>query len=79
MGPLENQRLDQDEYKMIESVLILFAKVIKQDPLQYHRLNDVYMQVAEMQQDGRLGLIFERSTSLHQRGRNSHSPYQGAR
>jgi len=33
MSPLEQKRLDQDEYSMMESVLILFAKVIKQDPL----------------------------------------------
>lgn len=29
MGPLEQQHLNPDEFKMVEAVLILFAKVIK--------------------------------------------------
>lgn len=35
MVPLENQRLNEEEFGMVNSVLILFAKVIKQEPLQY--------------------------------------------
>ena len=79
MTPLEQQRLDQDEFLMIETVLILFAKVIKQDPLQYNRLNNVFMQVAEMQQDNRLGFIFEIFSSAQKHSRSSHSPYHGQR
>lgn len=33
MVPLENQRLSEEEFGMINSILILFAKVMKQEPL----------------------------------------------
>lgn len=75
-GPLENQHLDTEEFHMVECILKVFAKVIKQDPLQYTRLNHVYMGVAEMQQDGKLGMIFEQQAHLQKR---QHHGYQGYR
>ena len=57
---------------MVEAVLILFAKVIKQDPLMYIRLNQAYMRVAELSHDGKLGLIFaeNRVNMQFERGNN---------
>lgn len=40
MVPMEAQRLDNDEFSMVSSLLTLFAKVIKQDPTQYAFLNN---------------------------------------
>ena len=73
MAPLENQHLNEDEFKIVEAVLILFAKVIKQDPLQYMRLNSLYFQVMEMRQENKIGQIFDRAASMqYARGRQSH-------
>ena len=58
MGPLERQQLDSDEFMMVKAVLILFAKVIKQDPSLYIKLNSAYMHVAELSLEGKLAYIF---------------------
>lgn len=58
--------MDTNEFAMVESVLSLFAKVIKQDASQYPHLNNAYMAVAEREQDGKLVHLFQRAGSRRQ-------------
>ena len=66
LQPMENMHLDEQEFGMIESILTLFAKVLKQDATMYTHLNDVFLRVAEMSEDGKLARIFEEA--LRRRG-----------
>ena len=44
---------------MVEAVLILFSKAIKQNPFMYIKLNSAYMHVTELSQEGNLAYIFD--------------------
>lgn len=57
--PLDQQCLDENEFKMVESVLILFSKVIKQNAVEYIKLNQAYLQMTELSHQNKLGYIFE--------------------
>ena len=49
-----------DEVIVAESLVTLFAKVIKQDAAMFLRLNDVYIGISEHGRDKKLHYIFAR-------------------
>jgi len=61
IAPLENMHLETGDFNLVQALFTLFAKVLKQDPVQYLHLNNVYFRLAEMVQDHHLGFIFQRS------------------
>ena len=74
--PLEEQLLIEEEFIAVQMILIFFAKLIKQESVYYNTLNDKFMHVIEMHQDGKLALIFEQS-SMMQKQRRSGVSYPG--
>ena len=52
--------MDENEFAMVDSILKLFAKIIKQDASQYPFLNKMYLQFCEKDHDKALAHYFMR-------------------
>ena len=54
IDPLCRQQLNDREIKIVNAVLTIFAKAIKQNPLSYMKLNNAYMRMTDLSRDGKL-------------------------